>query len=137
MSHVEGAGAGEQELPLPPQVPQAPQVPDLPDLPELSAAAVLDVEGARAGRVHDIYLHDASGEFAAISVALGRLGGRIILVPAAALDSEHPDAEGRVHLRIPARALREGLEAPATLHAEPDLLVRAGRALGLEESAPA
>lgn len=110
--------------------------PDLPDLPELSSAAVLAADGARVGHVHDIYLHDASGEFAAISVAIGRLTVRAVLVPAAALASEHPDADGRVHLRVDAAALRGGLDAPETLHAEPDLLGRALRALGLEEPAP-
>lgn len=102
-----------------------------PDLSELSAASVVGSDGQRVGRVHDIYLQDATSVISAISVAIGRMGDEVVLVPAAAIDSQHPDDDGRVHLQVTAKVARSGLPAPQTLHADPAMMERAVEALGL------
>ena len=58
----------------------------------LPGAVVRGSDGQLVGRVRDIYLHDRSGEFAAITVKPGQLSSRTVLIPAAAIVK--PDAEG-------------------------------------------
>ena len=50
----------------------------------LPGAVVRGSDGQLVGRVRDIYLHDRSGEFAAITVKPGQLSSRTVLIPAAA-----------------------------------------------------
>src|SRR5690625_3777300 len=60
----------------------------------LPGAVVRGSDGQLVGRVRDIYLHDRSGEFAAITVKPGQLSPRTVLIPAAAiadLDTEGID----------------------------------------------
>src|SRR5690625_5042658 len=60
----------------------------------LPGAVVRSSDGQLVGRVRDIYLHDRSGEFAAITVKPGQLSPRTVLIPAAAiadLDTEGVD----------------------------------------------
>src|SRR5690625_3473295 len=60
----------------------------------LPGAVVRGSDGQLVGRVRDIYLHDRSGEFAAITVKPGQLSPRTVLIPAAAiadLDTEGVD----------------------------------------------
>ncbi|MFC0676074.1 hypothetical protein [Brachybacterium hainanense] len=98
---------------------------------ELASAAVLDREGTWIGRVEDVYRADATAALAAISVALGRLGSRTVLLPAAAFAAPRPDEESHLHLVIDARTARGAIPAPGTLHADPALLADARRAVGL------
>lgn len=58
----------------------------------LPGAVVRGSDGQLVGRVRDIYLHDRSGEFAAITVKPGQLSSRTVLIPAAAIVK--PGAEG-------------------------------------------
>ena len=51
----------------------------------LPGAVVRGSDGQLVGRVRDIYLHDRSGEFAAITVKPGQLSSRTVLIPAAAI----------------------------------------------------
>src|SRR5690625_2966445 len=51
----------------------------------LPGAVVRGSDGQLVGRVRDIYLHDRSGEFAAITVKPGQLSPRTVLIPAAAI----------------------------------------------------
>ena len=51
----------------------------------LPGAVVRGSDGQLVGRVRDIYLHDRSGEFAAITVKAGQLSSRTVLIPAAAI----------------------------------------------------
>src|SRR5690625_2554968 len=60
----------------------------------LPGAVVRGSDGQLVGRVRDIYLHDRSGELAAITVKPGQLAPRTVLIPAAAiadLDTEGVD----------------------------------------------
>src|SRR5699024_11402701 len=51
----------------------------------LPGAVVRGSDGQLVGRVRDIYLHDRSGELAAITVKPGQLSSRTVLIPAAAI----------------------------------------------------
>ena len=98
---------------------------------ELSGAIVHGSDGEHVGRVRDIYLHDATGELAAITVSVGRLRGRTVLLPAVAIA---PGALTEL-FDTPSQAVNLMVDAPAaTAHADPETLRRAARALGLEEA---
>lgn len=64
-------------------------------------AVVRGSDGQLIGRVRDVYLHDRTGELAAITVQPGQLSSRNVLIPAVAIaDPDGPDgsdapAEGR------------------------------------------
>ncbi len=65
-------------------------------LQALAGASVRGSDDESVGRVRDIYLHDASGELAAITVVRRQLSSRTVLIPAAAiavLPAEHPADE--------------------------------------------
>lgn len=106
---------------------------------ELSGASVHGSDDEHVGRVRDIYLHDATGELAAITVSVGRIRGRTVLLPAVAIDPGSLDElfetqSQTITLVIDAAAARAGDEPPATAHADPETLRRAARALGIEEA---
>lgn len=113
---------------------------DAAQLRELAGASVHGADDTHLGRVRDIYLADATGALAAVTVTLGRLRSRSVLIPAAVID---PDSitdllEHRtpsITLRVSGEAARGGIDAPATAHADPAMLKRAARALGIEEAA--
>ena len=84
-----------------------------PDPGTLSSATVVDVRGRRLGRVHDVFRVDRTGEVAALSVAIGRWGGRIVLVAA---DRLSPAGSGRLVLDPSAGPLEDAPEAPVTGH---------------------
>lgn len=84
-----------------------------PDPGTLSSATVVDVHGRRLGRVHDVFRMDRTGEVAALSVAIGRWGGRIVLVAA---DRLSPAGSGRLVLDPSAGPLEDAPEAPVTGH---------------------
>lgn len=129
---VEEQGMAGTTLPVPPHVI------------DLEGATVLADDGTAVGRVRDIYLQDASGLLSAITVVHGRLRGREILVPAAAIDADSlasatedesgEDRTGEVRLRIGAAALRAGTVPPDTRNASPEVLEAAARALGLDSA---
>lgn len=52
----------------------------------LAGASVRGGDGSSVGLVRDIYLHDATGELAAISVVRRQLSSKSVLIPAAAID---------------------------------------------------
>lgn len=106
---------------------------------ELSGATVHGSDGEHVGRVRDIYLHDATGELAAITVSVGRLRGRTVLLPAVAIApgalTELFDTPSQaLTLVVDAAAARAGAAPPDTAHADPQTLRRAARALGIEEA---
>ncbi|MFC7457692.1 PRC-barrel domain-containing protein [Brachybacterium sp. GCM10030267] len=167
-------------------------------LQALSGATVRGRDGESVGRVRDIYLQDATGELAAITVARRQLSSRSVLIPASAiavLPAEHPDeaeaadgsgsagnpadgsdgdsadgnapdADGErsddgnapdadrerstrrrrgrttphpghpqaLWLLVDADVAREGITAPDTAHATPEMLREAARVLGIEEA---
>lgn len=125
----------------------------------LAGVTVHGSDGKTVGRVRDVYLQDATGELAAITVTPRQLSARSVLLPAvaiAALPQEPPEgqeaqatgtvqATGRLHsdpergedhvlhLRVDARTAKAGARPPLTLHATPDALEAAVAALHLEE----
>nr|WP_276548666.1 PRC-barrel domain-containing protein [Brachybacterium muris] len=106
---------------------------------QLSGASVRGSDGEHVGRVRDIYLHDATGELAAITVSVGRLRGRTVLLPAVAIApgalTELFDTPSQaLTLVVDAAAARAGAAPPDTAHADPQTLRRAARALGIEEA---
>ncbi|MFC7375059.1 MULTISPECIES: PRC-barrel domain-containing protein [unclassified Brachybacterium] len=149
-------------------------------LQALSGATVRGRGGESVGRVRDIYLQDATGELAAITVVRRQLSSRSVLIPASAiavLPAEHPDeaeaADGAADrptgehaddgnapdadrerstrrrrgrttphpghpqalwLLVDADVAREGITAPDTAHATPEMLREAARVLGIEEA---
>lgn len=125
-------------------------------LQALAGVTVLGSDGAQVGRVRDIYVHDATGELAAIAVVRRQLSSRSVLIPTpaiAVLPAPHtepgePDARRRaaadrdadpahpqaLWLCVDAASARAGLRPPDTLHASPRTLREAGRAVGLEEA---
>lgn len=105
----------------------------------LAGLTVLGSEGDTVGRVRDIYLHDATGELAAVSVVRRQLSSRHVVIPSAAI-AELPAAEPdetspSIRLLIGAETARTGIRPPQTAHLTPELLCEAHRVLGLEESA--
>lgn len=54
-------------------------------LQDLAGVSVLGSDGAQVGRVRDVYLHDATGELAAITVVHRQLSSRAVLVPTSAI----------------------------------------------------
>lgn len=106
---------------------------------ELSGATVHGSDGEHVGRVRDIYLHDATGELAAITVSVGRLRGRSVLLPAVAIAAGSltelvSTPSPHITLVVDAAAARAGDPPPPTAHADPQTLRRAARALGIEEA---
>ncbi|MGP9693342.1 PRC-barrel domain-containing protein [Brachybacterium sp. AOP25-B2-12] len=94
------------------------------DIRALATAGVLDADGRRVGRVHDVFLVDRTGDLAAVSVALGRLSVREVLVPA---DLLRDAGDGQVQVTVGREALRAGMATPAEGHVEP-AGIRAARA---------
>lgn len=84
-----------------------------PDPGSLSSAAVVDPQGRRLGRVHDVFLVDRTGEVAALSVAIGRWGGRIAVAPASRF---RPAGSGRLVYDPADGPLEDAPDAPATGH---------------------
>ena len=106
---------------------------------QLPGASVRGSDGEHVGRVRDIYLTDATGELAAITVTVGRLRGRAVLLPAVAIApgslTELFDTPSQaLTLVVDAAAARAGAAPPDTAHAAPQTLRRAARALGIEEA---
>lgn len=111
----------------------------------LAGVEVNGADGARVGRVRDVYLHDRSGDLAAVSVTRRHFSSRSILLPAAALAASTaelaaqltPSAEHgpELHLRLAGAVARAGIRPPAVGHADPATLQEAARVLGLEEAA--
>ena len=106
---------------------------------QLSGASVRGSDGEHVGRVRDIYLTDATGELAAITVTVGRLRGRAVLLPAVAiapgsLTELVSTPSPHITLVVDAAAARAGDPPPPTAHADPQTLRRAARALGIEEA---
>lgn len=107
----------------------------------LAGLPVLGSEGDTVGRVRDIYLHDATGELAAVSVVRRQLSSRHGVIPSAAiaeLPAAEPDESApSIRLLISAETARTGIRPPQTGHLTPELLREAHEVLGLEESATA
>lgn len=116
----------------------------------LAGVPVHGSEGDTVGRVRDIYLHDATGELAAISVVRRQLSSRHVVIPAAAIAElpaaapERPEDTGEadsapqaIRLLIDAVTARGGIRPPQNAHLTPELLREAHQVLGLEESADA
>lgn len=95
----------------------------LSDPGSLSSATVVDAQGRRLGRVHDVYLVDRTGEPAALSIAIGRWGGRIVIVPASRLS---PAGSGRLAYDATDAPLEEAPDAPATGHLTGERLAALG-----------
>lgn len=91
------------------------------DLRMLASASVVDPAGRRVGRIHDIYLADRTGEVVAVSVALGRLGTRDVMVPIELLTTT---GARRVTVDLALEEVRRAPDAPATGHVGPEELVR-------------
>src|SRR5699024_10614896 len=67
-------------------------------LQALAGATVRGNDGKTVGRVRDVYLHDATGDLAAITVMPRQLSDHSVLIPAAAIAAlpelpEHPEAD--------------------------------------------
>lgn len=107
----------------------------------LAGLTVLGSEGDTVGRVRDIYLHDPTGELAAVSVVRRQLSSRHVVIPSAAiaeLPAAEPDESSQsIRLQISAETARTGIRPPQTAHLTPELLREAHQVLGLEESATA
>lgn len=92
----------------------------------LASSVVLDAQDRRAGRVHDVFLDDRTGMIAAISVVMGRLLVREILVP---IDLVLEVDSNRVQVPVTVDMLREGFPTPAVGHVVASDLEAARRAL--------
>lgn len=139
---------------LPAQSPAARSPAARPRLQALAGLTVRGADGRRAGRVRDVYQHDASGRLAALTVLPRQLSARSVLIPARAIASLPPEdgaaavasssADGaadapaprEVVLRVDAATAKAGLRPPDTLHATPELLAEALAALGDLAPAP-
>nr|WP_281507675.1 PRC-barrel domain-containing protein [Brachybacterium sp. Marseille-Q7125] len=89
---------------------------------DLEGVTVHGADGVVVGRVRDIYLRDATGEFAALAVIRRQLSSRTVLLPATVIaalprepDRERAEPDG-LHLSIPAAIARGGPCPPATGH---------------------
>ncbi|ASK65573.1 hypothetical protein CFK39_06690 [Brachybacterium avium] len=118
----------------------------------LAGVTVHGSDGKTVGRVRDVYLRDATGELAAISVMPRQLSTRSVLIPAAAIAAlpgtleelaapHRPAAEeapGKgtgdiLQLRVDAATAKAGTPPPLTLHTTPEDLQEAAAALRLED----
>lgn len=118
----------------------------------LAGVIVHGSDGRTVGRVRDVYLRDATGELAAITVMPRQLSARSVLIPAAAIaalpetlekpsDPDRPAGEGAhqqggddvLHLLVDTATAKAGSPPPLTLHATPQDLQQAAAALHLEE----
>ena len=117
-------------------------------LQALAGATVHGSDGKTVGRVRDVYLHDATGELAAITVMPRQLSGHSVLIPAAAIAAlpelpedevaPHPADAGTgadqvVRLLVDTPTAKAGVRPPHTLHATPQGLREAAAALRLGE----
>ncbi|MGP9614009.1 PRC-barrel domain-containing protein [Brachybacterium sp. AOP42-B2-9] len=121
-------------------------------LQSLAGVTVRGSDGRPVGRVRDVYLHDATGELAAITVMPRQLSARSVLIPASAIAAlpeprEDPaapspgagdDASGQgpdqvLHLLVDTATAKAGARPPHTLHATPEGLREAAAALRLGE----
>ena len=79
-------------------------------LQALAGVTVLGSDGAQVGRVRDVYLHDATGELAAITVVRRQLSSRSVLIPTAAIavlpaqhtEPDEPDPDRRAEAQVTA-----------------------------------
>ena len=117
----------------------------------LAGVTVHGSDGKTVGRVRDVYLHDATGELAAITVTPRQLSARSVLLPASAIaalpkDTEDPGApqaeaqageaqtgDHALHLLVDTATAKAGARPPLTLHTTPEGLREAAAALHLEE----
>src|SRR5699024_3987158 len=117
-------------------------------LQALAGATVHGSDGKTVGWVRDVYLHDATGELAAITVMPRQLSGHSVLIPAAAIaalpelpedvGAPHPADAGTgadqvVRLLVDTPTAKAGVRPPHTLHATPQGLREAAAALRLGE----
>ncbi len=117
-------------------------------LQALAGATVHGSDGKTVGRVRDVYLHDATGDLAAITVMPRQLSARSVLIPASAIAAlpELPEDEGAprpddagtaadevVRLLVDTPTAKAGVRPPHTLHATPEGLREAAAALRLGE----
>src|SRR5690606_38940692 len=139
---------------LPAHSPAARSPAARPRLQALAGLTVRGADGRRAGRVRDVYQHDASGRLAALTVLPRQLSARSVLIPARAIASLPPEdgaaavasssadgaaaapASREAVLRVDAATAKAGLRPPDTLHATPELLAEALAALGDLAPAP-
>nr|WP_281065038.1 PRC-barrel domain-containing protein [Brachybacterium sacelli] len=109
----------------------------------MAGVTVLGSDGGQIGRVRDIYLHDATGELAGITVVRRQLSSRSVLIPTAAIDvlpaphtePEQPDEQRRI-----GQADRRERDDQADRHDradQADRRERADRADTAERSEPA
>lgn len=106
--------------------------PDFPNPLRLDGAAVLCSDGSRAGRVRDVYLDDDTGALAALTLDVGRVRQRSILVPRVAFTSDTPDDRRHLHVAITLDQLRKGIAPPDTSHVTNKELKEAAEALGID-----
>ena len=129
----------------------------------LAGVTVHGSDGKTVGRVRDVYLHDATGELAAITVMPRQLSARGVLLPASAIaalpkgpedlkgledlegpeDPGAPQAEAQtgpaqagdhaLQLLVDTATAKAGVRPPLTLHMTPEGLQEAAAALHLEE----
>ena len=113
-------------------------------LQALAGATVRGNDGKTVGRVRDVYLHDATGDLAAITVMPRQLSAHSVLIPAAAIAAlpelpERPEddaaagADQVVRLLVDTPTATSGVRPPHTLHATPQVLREAAAALRLGE----
>lgn len=100
------------------------------DLRALASAPVLDADGRRVGRVHDVFLDDRTGELAAVSVAMGRILAREVIVPADLLRLADP---GQLQVPCDRDRLRAGMASPDVAHLDPRAIRDARSALTGED----
>src|SRR5699024_10760893 len=113
-------------------------------LQALAGATVRGNDGKTVGRARDVYLHDATGDPAAISVIPRPPRAHRVPTPAAASAAlpelpDHPEADAAagadqvVRLLVATPTATSGVRPPHTLHATPQVLREAAAALRLGE----